>query len=75
MPKINGITPSKINTIALGTAVTTGEWSARPGTGDGSLGLGDPSDGDYFRVKVGTTLYATYRYSKSNFAERSKICG
>jgi len=62
MPKLNGLTPSKINTITLGTAVITGEWADRPGTGDDSL---TANDGDYFRVKVGTELYATYRYSST----------
>ena len=62
MPKLNGLTPSKINTITLGTAVITGEWADRPGTGDDSL---TANDGDFFRVKVGTELYATYRYSST----------
>lgn len=63
MAKINNISPSKINGISLGTAITVGEWSARPGTGDASL---TAADGDWFRVSGSTYgLRASYRYSST----------
>ena len=63
MAKINNLSPSKINGISLGTAITVGEWGARPGTGDTSL---TPSSGDWFRVSSSAAgLLASYRYSST----------
>tara|TARA_R110000824_G_scaffold305631_1_gene493436 strand:+ start:2076 stop:2990 length:915 start_codon:yes stop_codon:yes gene_type:complete len=65
MVKINASIPSKINGISLGVAITTGSWGARPGTGDDSLGLDAPSDGDWFRATGSFGLGASYRYSST----------
>lgn len=67
MAKMNNVDgPANINGVSLGTALQVGPWSARPGTGDGSLGFDDPSDGDHYRVSGSSYgLRATYRYSST----------
>tara|TARA_Y100000310_G_scaffold266591_1_gene278140 strand:+ start:607 stop:1524 length:918 start_codon:yes stop_codon:yes gene_type:complete len=64
MAKVNGVEPSKINGITLPTALLTGSWTARPGTGDDSEDFDDPSHGDWYRVSSSADgLLASYRYS------------
>ena len=67
MAKLNNIaSPTSINGVELPGGITTGSWAARPGTGDDSLGLAAPSDGDWFRVSGSAYgLRASYRYSST----------
>jgi len=59
--KFNDQLPQKINGQDLGTAVLSGSWEDRPGTGDGSLVA---VDGDWYRVSDPNDA-ASYRYSST----------
>ena len=61
MVKFNDQLPQKINGQDLGTAVLSGSWEDRPGTGDGSLVA---VDGDWYRVSDPNDA-ASYRYSST----------